>query len=114
MSYSWPFVLDDIPIHVKGEARGVWRGEFGKRGKEEKRTLDDVHGGLLVAVFILEFVHGAVAFDVEEGSSGRVLVSLVCGFLVAAFSFALSLSATFFFFFLAGTPWAHAPPLTNA
>ena len=50
---------------------------MGIREGRKDRTLDDVHGRLLGAFFVLEFVHGAVAFDVEEGSGGRVLVALV-------------------------------------
>ena len=69
--------LDDI-LSVRRKEYGVcWGEKLGRRGRKKRRTLDDVHGRLLVAVFVLEFVHGAVAFDVEEGSRGRVWVSLV-------------------------------------
>ena len=44
--------------------RGLWMCE----GRENKHTLHDIQRALRLALFIREFVHAAIAFDVEEGS----------------------------------------------
>lgn len=77
-----------------------WKFEGENEGKKkeegmrkEKRTLDDTHGRLLITFFILEFVHGAVAFDVEKGPNGGVDRVSSC---FDSFSFSCSLDALVF------------------